>query len=524
MKTNRFLLATGFVLAMALTFSCSSDDGGTDSIGTIESIDKYIAKPASEIGNDKIKYSYSYGKYDFYYIYLGKLKNIPLFYHTTQHHNGINSTYTIEITETIKNSSMETITNSIQTAITVIDEHTESKTTDIKASQAINVKFPIKVVSFDIKAGADQNWNWYSSNSKTIITEEYTSLTNTQTNATEYIKTTMESRTWNFTNNEPAGYYRYTLFSTSDVYLYVIKNTETGEIDYEFREYVIPDTYFWQLDYSEISSFDKSDATGFEFDVSMLENLPKTKYSLTQSEKREIREEFSTAGTHTYTFDKYFPATVEVYALGAGGGGQGGNRNIPGNPFDNTWKGTGAAGGGGSAAYMKLSIEQPETFDITVGRGGSGGSGVSISWCIGCYWQSGDPGNAGGSSSVKISSTTITAEGGRGGGGAGTVLTGGAGGSAGNRPTGLLDWFAASGNSGNNGNEKQDLRGTNRGGSAAVIVGKGYEVSFGGGLGGTSTVATQTGGGGIGGYDSSQSGSVGGNGKVLIVITYEEIL
>ena len=67
------------------------------------------------------------------------------------------------------------------------------------------------------------------------------------------------------------------MFSTSDVYLYVIKNSKTSEIYYEFREYVIPDAYFWDLDYSETSSFRKSNATTFEFDISILSNLPKPK-------------------------------------------------------------------------------------------------------------------------------------------------------------------------------------------------------------------------------------------------------
>ena len=284
-----------------------------------------------------------------------------------------------------------------------------------------------------------------------------------------------------------------------------------------------------KFDESFISVWELASASGEselanELEKEFLNRVEEQENNLQKAKVKVETKEFTVADTYAYTFDKSFPATVYIYALGAGGGGQGGNRNIPGNPFDNTWRGTGATGGGGSAAYMKLSIEQPETFDITVGKGGSGGGGVSIAWCPGCYWQSGNPGDGGGSTSVKIGSTTITAEGGRGGGGAGTVLTGGAGGSAGSRPTGLLDWFAASGASGNSGNEKQDLRGTNRGGSAAVITGKGSETSFGGSLGGMNGVAAQAGGGGAGGYDSSQSGSVGGDGMVLIVITYEEDL
>jgi hypothetical protein len=38
-------------------------------------------------GNDKIKYSFTYDDCDFYYIYLGELKNIPMFYQTARHHS-----------------------------------------------------------------------------------------------------------------------------------------------------------------------------------------------------------------------------------------------------------------------------------------------------------------------------------------------------------------------------------------------------------------------------------------------------
>jgi hypothetical protein len=85
----------------------------------------------------------------------------------------------------------------------------------------------------------------------------------------------MVSRAFNLTRNNKAGYYRYTMFSVSDVYLYVMRDSNTGEIDYEFREHVIPNSYFWDLDYSETASFRKNDTTGFELDVSVLDNLPK---------------------------------------------------------------------------------------------------------------------------------------------------------------------------------------------------------------------------------------------------------
>jgi len=86
----------------------------------------------------------------------------------------------------------------------------------------------------------------------------------------------MEADEWHLStaNGDPHGFYRLTLFSISDVYLYVIKDS-AGVVYYEFREHVIPNAFFWRLDYSKEGSFRKSNATSFEFDIEMLDRLPK---------------------------------------------------------------------------------------------------------------------------------------------------------------------------------------------------------------------------------------------------------
>ena len=270
---SKIVLAVSILLALALTFSCSSDSSDDDK--TI-AVNKFVAKPYSEGRTKAIKYSYSYDGYDFYYIYLGELNNIPLFYYASQHHNGMNSTYTVSTTETVK----ETIESSSQEAVTIIDEYT--KTPDnAQASQSLGKK----MFDFGVKLLAEELFGKYTETSE-FKESKSKSLTNTISYGTEKTKATMESRAWNFTKDYREGYYRYTLFSTSDVYLYIIKDSKTGEIvDYEFKENMIPDAYFWRLDYSETPSFKKSDATSFEFDVSMLYNLPKPELTFTPSKQ-----------------------------------------------------------------------------------------------------------------------------------------------------------------------------------------------------------------------------------------------
>ncbi|MDR2732599.1 MAG: hypothetical protein LBB36_05210 [Fibromonadaceae bacterium] len=485
---------------------------------------KYVAETDKSTNiEDKIKYSYSYGGYDFYYIYLGELKNIPLFYHTAEHHNGINSTYTIEVSETIKNSTTETIKNNIETIINVVDTYTTSTAMGGKISTEIksNPKFLWGLITIEgPKAAGELYWDDYVYNSTKTDFKQTTSLASTITTGTEYTKSTMKSRSWNFTRDDKIGYYRYTLFSASDVYLYVIKDP-TGMIHCEYREYVISDSLnnnAWVLDYSEDGNFRKSDETGFEFDVSMLDNLPETKLVLTDPpiilEEHTERKEFTTAGNHTYTFDKGFPATVEVYSLGSGGGGQGGHRYE--RFMSSHGSGVGGSGGGGATTYMKFSVEKSVTFDITVGKGGTGGKGYKDPMIN--FSKSGDPGNNGENTLVKFGSTTLIAEGGSGGGGSGQALNYGSGGRLSLKLGGdLLGWESNNGGNGINGTENSS--GTGMGGSAAKIT-EGSET-FGGGSGAiNSGVMAQAGGGGYGGYDYTQSGSNGGDGHVIIIIKY----
>jgi hypothetical protein len=232
---------------------------------------------------------------------------------------------------------------------------------------------------------------------------------------------------------------------------------------------------------------------------------------------RVVRREFTSPGNHSFTFNEGFPATIEVYALGAGGGGQGGHSTIYGNPMNQrTERGTGASGGGGAVAYMRVNVTGPVTFNIGVGRGGNGGSNNHRG--LGQGWESGSQGSDGGNTTVSFGSTNLSVEGGKGAGGSGRNLNGGAGGATGRAPSNT-GWSTTNGGNGAAGVHQGDQRSANRGGTAGTITGQGPEVSFGGGLGAVSNTAAQAGAGGRGGFDR-ESGIVGGNGHVLIVITH----
>jgi len=252
---------------------------------SVNPVSKYVADGYSL--SDKIKYSVSYEGYDFYYIYLGQMKNIPLYSYSAYYHNGENSTYTITVTESMKESLQRTVTENRQTALGMVDTYTTSSTMGGKVSVAISEKYTVNTklkapgaelgfgAELGINVSVEDYWSKVATGSTSGSTQLTTSLTDTTTHGTEYTKTTMESRTWPFENCQ-IGFYRYSLFSTSAVYLYVIRDPNNpNEIYYEFREHVVPDVYFWMMDFSENPAFEKIDASRFGFDVSMLENLPK---------------------------------------------------------------------------------------------------------------------------------------------------------------------------------------------------------------------------------------------------------
>jgi len=260
--------------------------------------------------------------------------------------------------------------------------------------------------------------------------------------------------------------------------------------------------------------------------------------------------EYKINGTYTVSLKDSIPtadrakatvAEVEIYALGAGGGGQGGDYNV--NILKDAY-GTGGAGGGGQAAYLKLGLngENP-TLSITVGKGGLGGDAIITA--KGGTNTSGCNGGNGGPTTVKWTAENITfsAGGGLGGNGnASCIETGGTGTEPGKGGTGRSINPSSSkfyietplfddGKDGTKGNfnETNTTRTTppqTKGGNSGKIDNSFPSFPFNSGKdnGGYLTSLTQAnyasnGGGGFGGYDTYNGGK-GGDGQVKIVVRY----
>jgi len=221
-------------------------------------------------------------------------------------------------------------------------------------------------------------------------------------------------------------------------------------------------------------------------------------------------------------------AEIEIYALGAGGGGQGGDYN---NGVVNKKFGTGGAGGGGAATYVKLANLGLEananvSFNVSVGTGGTGGGYYSSG--AGGTNKSGNSGTSGGATTVSWvdKDINIKAEGGIGAGGSGVSTANGSGGRASSLPTFsayYVNGVSESGKSGSGGSWTSDVAST--GGSAAMIR-MGSINPFGGGNGatriggsGAKSQPAENGGGGCGRY-AKNSGIAGGDGFVAVVVKY----
>jgi len=288
------LVFIALIAVIGVFTTCNQPTSGLSKppVDTVASMNRYIAEPSPYTGNDTIRYSYTYGGYDFYYIHLGQLKNIPMFNLDAQYF-GTTSEMTYEFsTETTSTTTIEdTVSKSDQKAVSVVDQSTNSTTIGGKLSTEIDTKFSLEAktgasvggVSASVTAGFEQgikvdaeaSWNYYTSNSSENGFQETTSLTNTKTNISTYTEDNRQSFTWPLSKakGDRTGWYRYTLFTAADVYLYVIKDA-SGVVYYEFQEYVKPNVRGWMLDYCEDMSFEKSDATNFDFDTSILDNLP----------------------------------------------------------------------------------------------------------------------------------------------------------------------------------------------------------------------------------------------------------
>lgn len=116
-------------------------------------------------------------------------------------------------------------------------------------------------------------------------------------------------------------------------------------------------------------------------------------------------QNYTTAGTYTFTAPFTHSYTVEV---AGGGGGAGG-----GVAYRGSYGANGGNGGRGALVSQQINLQKGSTYNVSVGRGGAGGTGKEVAWTVPGS-VAGTAGSAGGTSTFA----NISASGGGGGGGA----------------------------------------------------------------------------------------------------------
>jgi len=555
---SKIALAAITVIAFVFTFSCSSDDSvgepSSSSLGesssssalvlassssiedrssssvanagssssTIEIIPPLKAQPiaTSKNGEPKVLESWIEENKNWYIIDVGYIENSLVMETDHERYEGlVEITFTKETT--VENSISENRTTSVSNSIVVLNSLKEI--IGIEAAIKASVKAKSPWVESSIESSLKSNHQI----SQTVSVSQEKATSTSESLIESFKKSEKDVLTLKLDRNVPAGYYRYAWYTTWDVYFVISTSLDNQEL-LSWDVVSCPRAVGTKgLEYSPDNKFDNSPISGSEiiFDEDFYKTLPKPTDTITYKTVVE-KTEFTTAGNHTYIFDKGFPATIEIYALGAGGGGQGGYRFY--RPALWSVYGTGGAGGGGAATYIKFEIQQSDTFNITVGQGGKGGDYVEKTAKL----ISGYKGKNGGNTKISWGSgvNTITALGGVGGGGDDDIINGGSGGKGNTEwpAVNLLEKGTDPGTKGTDGktsgssNEDKKSEGGNAG-----KIGIDPANPFGGGLGAYRQSGQRpsrksgSGGGGAGEY-GKEKGSNGGNGQVRIVVTYFE--
>jgi hypothetical protein len=229
----------------------------------VDSSSRYSTHPVDD--DYRIDYYTNTGLYSIYYIYLGKAYNVPIAWETTHRYNGVTP---IELSYTASKTSDKMISRSNETCITETIESAVSKSNE--RNSKVSAGLGILTIGANIETGWKAGWGSSQSSSSSVsITDTYTSfLSWSETSSSAFSVTVGE-------HGEEPGFYRYTLFATTDVYVTVVVDNTSSECYYDYSTFARTGTYFMELDYSEDNDFTKgNDFEKFRFTDDLLTNLP----------------------------------------------------------------------------------------------------------------------------------------------------------------------------------------------------------------------------------------------------------
>ena len=210
----------------------------------------------------KVLDSYTDGSKNFYLIDVGYIRNTYVSDVVAPvHYNGI-TPMSLSKTTIAETTVAEAMKNSVANSVTISDSQNHKAGIDGEWKK----KFPV-AGDFSVKLKYEWSGSWTNSNTTTRSTE--TSITETRRYS--------ESLSISFTignNGEPAGYYRYALYSVSDVYFILSTSLDNQELlSWDTVACVRDVSFLPHLDYEVDGNFDNSPAGN---DISFTEDFYKT--------------------------------------------------------------------------------------------------------------------------------------------------------------------------------------------------------------------------------------------------------
>jgi hypothetical protein len=220
-----------------------------------EKLKRYIVKPVDT--GRTLQYSFNDGETDYYYFYLGKVEEVPIWTGPAIKINGFGD-IRFGFSEAV--STEKGYRNSLA--------HTISKTTSTTHTYGagFNVDLHIQKVA---SVGFSHTWS-------KGISEEYTeSRTNTYTTYVQEIKKQSAEMHFSVNREDALGFHRPVVLTTHDVYMVVTKNNKFPDKITGAYETFPRTNYLLRLDYSKDGNFLEEDvSTPLTFDPDWINDAP----------------------------------------------------------------------------------------------------------------------------------------------------------------------------------------------------------------------------------------------------------
>ncbi|MDR2890353.1 MAG: hypothetical protein LBV18_01910, partial [Alistipes sp.] len=228
----------------AATVTVNAEPVATQRYGIVP----YVPEPTTRgtraaAGLENLVFSESDENYNFYFFVLGHINSVPLAYRPAVYYNGTTNI-------TVGYASTNVTENSISNSVTEANENSVTKSSSSTWEDNVSVTAGISggglFVTASLEASYGHTWGGSESTDQTSsrsFSNTYETSTASSSEITDEISVTIGE------NGEPAGMYRWSLFSTTDVYFVLVTNKANTEIISAEKAYCARPTQYWALDY-----------------------------------------------------------------------------------------------------------------------------------------------------------------------------------------------------------------------------------------------------------------------------------